>query len=112
MSDRVIIAGGRDFDDMPALVKVIKNSGFEIGEVVSGCAPGADTLGLYWARANGIPEKLFPAQWGLLGKVAGPIRNRKMAEYADALIALPGGRGTDNMVREAYKRGLKVHDAR
>ena len=70
---KVIIAGGRCFEDMVALVAAIKASGFEITEVVSGTAPdykkamrgekqvGADILGVYWARANGIPERIFPA---------------------------------------------------
>lgn len=108
---KVIIAGGRDFNDMTALVAAIKASGFEITEVVSGQAAGADFLGLYWARANGVPEKLFPAKWTIFGNSAGPRRNREMADYADALIAMPGGRGTANMIAEARKRGLKVFEA-
>jgi YspA, cpYpsA-related SLOG family len=108
---RVIIAGGRDFDDMQALVVAIKESGFEITEVVSGGATGADTLGLYWARANGVSERIFQAKWAKHGLAAGPRRNREMAQYADALIAMPGGRGTSNMVNEAQRRGLPVYIA-
>ena len=32
-----------------------------------------------------------------------------MAEYADACIALPGGRGTRNMVKQAQEHGLQVY---
>lgn len=105
---RVIIAGGRDFTDMLALVAAIKASGFEISEIVSGGQTGADTLGLHYARANGIRERMFPYE-GILGRAGGPVRNRKMAEYADALIAMPGDRGTANMVYEAMLRKLKVY---
>ena len=38
------------------------------------------------------------------------MRNRQMAENADALIAYWDGesRGTKNMIEEAKKRGLKI----
>lgn len=48
--------------------------------------------------------------WGEYGKVAGPIRNREMAEYAEALIAVCKNHsaGTTNMINEAKSRGLVV----
>jgi hypothetical protein len=109
---KVIIAGGRDFWDCAVCDNAIERSGFKITEIVSGGAQGADALGVQWARLHGIPMRHFPAQWKEHGRAAGPIRNRKMAEYADALIALPGGRGTANMVAEARKRGLLVYEAK
>ena len=33
----------------------------------------------------------------------------QMAKIADALIALPGGRGTDDMIRRAKSHGLTVY---
>jgi hypothetical protein len=47
---------------------------------------------------------------GKYGKSAGPIRNRAMAEYAGALIAIWDGssRGTLNMIETAKKLELKV----
>jgi hypothetical protein len=47
-----------------------------------------------------------------LGKKAGFVRNAEMAEYADMLMAFPGGRGTDNMVKQAKRFGLKIFDHR
>lgn len=72
---------------------------------------GADWYGELWAKRNDIPVKRFYAD--LYGKwpACGPRRNAAMAEYADALIALPGGKGTANMIDEARKRGLKVYVA-
>lgn len=103
---KVIIAGGRDFNDMRILAQAIKDSKFKITEVVSGAASGADRLGEYWANANDVPIRRFPAKWKILGRAAGPSRNREMARYADALIALPGGSGTNNMIYEADEREL------
>ena len=108
---KVIIAGSRDFDDYHKLTAAIAESGFDITEVVSGCAKGADMLGERWARDRNIPVRQFIADWQLFGKSAGPRRNDRMAEYAEALIAFPIGesRGTRNMIQEAMARKLKVY---
>ena len=108
---KTIIAGGRDIDDFNLVKEAVKESGFEITEVVSGKAAGADTLGEQWAEKNGVPVKEFPADWELHGKSAGPIRNREMVQYAEALIALWDGqsRGTSNMIQNARAYGLEVH---
>lgn len=107
---KVIIAGSRTIADMAMLVQAIADSGFEITEVVSGGARGVDKLGELWAVQNFTTATVFPADWSSHGKAAGTIRNRQMAEYADALIALWDGesRGTKNMIEEAAARGLKV----
>lgn len=57
---------------------------------------------------------VFPAHWRRWGAAAGPIRNRLMAERADALIAVWDGesRGTASMVCLAERRGLRVHVCR
>jgi hypothetical protein len=68
-------------------------------EIVSGKARGIDQLGEAWARAREIPVKEFPADWDMHGKIAGVIRNREMAEYADGALVLWDGksRGSQNM---------------
>jgi hypothetical protein len=106
----VIIAGGRDYTDYDHVVTCVKDSGFEITEIVSGGATGADALGERYAKEHGIKLRRMPAEWKKHGKAAGPIRNREMAEVADGLIAFWDGesRGTKNMIEEAEKRGLKV----
>jgi hypothetical protein len=109
---KVIIAGSRDLNiDMQDMEDIVKASSFTITEVVSGGASGVDSRGEKWAEAYKIPLKVFPADWATHGKSAGPIRNRAMAEYADALIAVWDGksRGTANMVQAAFLRGLKVY---
>lgn len=42
---KTIIAGSRDIHDADLLEQTIKQSGFEITVVVSGCAKGVDKLG-------------------------------------------------------------------
>jgi hypothetical protein len=114
---KVIIAGTRykdadqknPFDDYALIVEAVERSGFKITEVVSGCAIGTDRLGEQWAKANNIPVKEMPAtphDWHQYGKRAGPMRNKRMAEYADAAIVVWDGKspGTRNMVENMIRR--------
>ena len=108
---KTIISGGRNYELTRKDVDFIWT--LPITEVVSGhCNSGADYWGEMWAGNNNIPLKLFPADWEKHGKAAGPIRNRQMAEYAEAVILFPGGRGTDSMYQEAKRAGLKIFDRR
>ena len=115
---RIIVAGGRDFDNYILLSETMDSvlERYTVSEVsiVSGCCQGADTLGERYAKEHGIPVVRFPADWQAYGKAAGPIRNRKMAEYASegegVLVAFwdGGSRGTASMIRLAEKYGLKT----
>jgi hypothetical protein len=106
-----IIAGSRDITNYITVLEAINHSGFEIDTVVSGGARGVDDLGVRWAEENNKNYIVFPAKWGKHGKGAGHVRNREMAEYADALIAVWDGksRGTANMIKEAEKRNLEIY---
>lgn len=108
---KVIVAGSRNVDDYKLVVDTIIRSGYTITEVVSGCATGIDRLGEQWARANNIPIKEMPANWNLNGKAAGPMRNKLMAEYADAAVIIWDGesRGTRNMIENMIRRKKPYH---
>ena len=106
---KVIIAGSRDFTDWDYLAGYLATlpPWLEITEVVSGGAPGADTLGEEWAGLHNHPVKRFPADWARHGKKAGPIRNAEMGVYADGLIAFWDGqsRGTEHMIQYMKQNG-------
>jgi len=108
---RTIIAGSRAITDPHLVTIAIHRAGFSISQVVSGGARGVDRLGERWAKANGIPVKKFPADWKKHGMGAGHVRNREMAHYADALIAIWDGAspGTKSMIDYAKRRGLRVY---
>ena len=108
---KTIIAGGRTITDYSLVLSAIRESEFEITEIVSGMAPGVDTLAIQYSQENNLPLAEFHADWNQYRRAAGPIRNREMAEYGEALIAIWDGesRGTKNMIEEATKRGLKVY---
>lgn len=110
---KVIIAGSRYYKPTDLeLDHTLEESGFDIYLLVCGMAPGVDQAALRWARKRDIPWSPFYADWSKHGKAAGPIRNREMAQLADALIAfrLDGGtKGTDNMIYEAKLENLPIH---
>lgn len=109
---RVLICGGRDFNDMESLAKTMDDlhSRSPISVVISGKAAGADTLGERWAACNKIPVEAFPANWSLYGRSAGPIRNKQMLNEGkpDLVVAFPGGTGTKDMVTRARGAGVPV----
>lgn len=108
---RTIIAGSRTITDVLEVEKAIKNSGFQITEVLSGTASGPDTIGANWAKEKAIPVKFFAPDWKTHGKAAGPIRNSLMADNAEALILIYDGqsRGSNDMWNKANAKGLKTY---
>ena len=98
---KIIVAGGRDFNNYYILEEVLNSFKGLIDEVVSGDARGADELGARWATYNNIHVNHFPADWDYYGHAAGFIRNIEMADNADALIAFWDGKskGTGHMIK-------------
>lgn len=88
---KVIVAGSRGAFDRSFVWYVLQHSPFPIAEIVCGGARGVDTLGKSYGDNNNIPVKTFLAKWNDYGKKAGFIRNKEMAEYADALILIWDG---------------------
>ena len=93
-----------DFEKLDA----IKN----ITELISGGATGVDKAAELWAASRNIEIKVFNPDWKQFGRAAGPIRNKQMAEYADAAVLFPGGKGTESMCQQATKAAIKVFDYR
>ncbi len=109
---RLIIAGGRDFNNYDLLEREAEEmiSGEQNVEIISGLARGADLMGCRFAEEKNIPLRGFAAEWGKFGRAAGPIRNKLMAKNATHLLAFWDGksRGTMHMIDYAEKMGLKV----
>ena len=110
---RIIVAGGRDFNNYVGLCdvmdKFLKNLR-GTPQIVCGMAKGADSLGERYAKEHNIDIAYFPADWNKHGNIAGFIRNSEMARNADALVAFWDGQshGTEHMINLARSRGLYV----
>lgn len=112
---KVLVFGGRDYADAARVLAVLngihrRGGGGAISVVISGGAPGADTLGEQWARAYGVRLERYPADWAKHGKAAGPLRNQQMIDEGkpDLGVAFPGGRGTADMTRRLKHAGIRV----
>ena len=109
---KVIIAGSRTITSTVPVSTAITMSGLQITEVVSGGARGPDQNGELWAcfQQGRVTIKRFIPDWDTHGKKAGFMRNREMAHYAEALIAIFDGQshGTAHMIRYMYSLGKPV----
>lgn len=115
---KVIIAGSRTIRGKRSetlVAQAVVASGFQISEVFCGLAKGIDMQGRDWGRANGLPIRYFPAPWyrldGTYNPKAGFERNERMADAADALIAIWDGHsnGTRHMIQCMGRRGKPVY---
>jgi hypothetical protein len=114
---KLIIAGSRtvhpsvtDIDDA-IIAWYGVGHGRRIDEIVSGTAGGADVAGEAYAAHHSIRLTRFPADWDKHGKVAGKLRNREMAEYADAALVFWDGMssGSCDMVTRMVAREKPVY---
>jgi hypothetical protein len=105
-----IIGGGRDWEMTRQARDWLDWLGLKIPitVVLSGHSGRADMAGEHWATANGVPLRIFPPDWGLYGRGAGPKRNAEMVALAQAAIVFPGHKGTADLIQQARKRGLKL----
>ncbi len=113
---KIIIAGGRDIDNYEVVRDALEESlihkdvSMSDIEIVQGGATGVDRSAKYISSVANASMKEFKADWNTHGRAAGPIRNKQMAEYADALILIWDGksRGSASMLKEAEKQGLDI----
>ena len=109
---KVIVAGGRDFQDFDLLTKKLDILFSKRADVViiSGMAKGADSLAVKYAEENKLRVSEFPAQWQKHGNASGFRRNIEMARFADACVCFWNGKsvGTKHMIDTAKRMNLKL----
>lgn len=118
---RLVIAGALDFigteKDFNIICQLVID--YNITEIISGTARGADQFGEQCAKRLNLPIARFPADWDnisvpdaivkqskygtLYNAMAGPIRNEQMAKYTDYVHTFSGDKGTESMRRLAIK---------
>ena len=115
-----LIAGGRDFSDTEWMVRhierLIELEGRNV-TIIEGDAKGADRIAGNVALQHGLKVERYPADWDNIGKSAGFVRNKSMAERlkghienggSGSVVLFPGGRGTDHMRNTARRMGLQT----
>lgn len=109
---RILVCGGRDFADSDLLNRTLDQLAKThfIEAVIEGNGRGADRMAGFWARKHGIDNLKYPPDWDRYGAAAGPMRNQEMIDDGrpDLVIAFPGGRGTQDMIKRALVAGIEV----
>ena len=106
---RLAVVGSRTFNDYALMCAVLDR--FEIIEIISGGARGADALAERYAHERRLPITVFPADWDAHGKSAGFLRNREIVAAADEVVACWDGRsrGTRHAIELARTSGKVVY---
>lgn len=104
---KVGIVGSREFKNYELFSDIMKQYLSDISWVVSGGAPGADSLAEKWAKENKKMLTIYPADWLNLGKKAGYVRNTDIVKNSDMIIAFWDGKskGTKHTIGLAQKMG-------
>lgn len=112
---KLAIIGSRTFDNYDLLKSTIikyffNSNGFTFNQIISGGAPGADSLGVEYAKERGIDWQEYKAEWCNLdlspcrikldknGKkynvLAGFNRNNDIIKESDLILAFWDGKST------------------
>lgn len=110
---KLAIVGARDYHDYSSFRSQVELflEGRKPVLIISGGAPGIDTLAERYAREENIPLQVFPADWEQFGKSAGPRRNTQIVEAATHVLAFPSASsvGTYDTVRKAERADKELH---
>ena len=102
---RIAFTGGRDYTNAHVVCCVLDMLDWHNHVLLVGdCPTGLDFI----VQKETDRCEVFRANWDKHGKAAGPIRNGEMLHEADFLIAFPGGKGTENCVKQAKEMGITV----
>ena len=117
---KIAIVGYRNYTDYERFCFIMKEFNVKNASmIISGGAPGIDSLAERWALENGFRKRIdpneiiekelliYPAEWNKYGKAAGPIRNKFIVDKMDIMIAIPSptSTGTYNSISLAKQAG-------
>ena len=103
---KIIIAGPRKLEVYAPIPAAMAKCGYDVTEIVSGGAIGADKFGEQWAKENNIPLRICKPNYQRYHPKAAPLkRNEFMGGYADAAVIIWDGQstGTRHMISVMVK---------
>lgn len=105
---KIAVIGSRNFNDYDLLKEELNK--YFITQIISGGAKGADALAERYAKEFNIETQIFKPDWKL-GRHAGLLRNTKIIETSDFVVAFWDGesRGTQNSIKTAEKNGKPIN---
>lgn len=112
---RLAIIGSRDFNNYKFLEETCKNfikqNNIINPTIISGGAKGADSFAEIFASICKYKFIKFPAEWDKYGKQAGIIRNEKIINNSDIVLAFWDGksRGTQHSINIAKSKNIPIY---
>ena len=102
---KIAVVGSRGIKDVE-----IGKYVFESEEIVSGGAVGVDLCAAEYAHKNGIKLTVFLPEYERYGRAAPIVRNKKIVDYADKVIAFWNGKskGTKFVIDNCKKQGIPI----
>ena len=113
---RILVCGDRNWRNVELVFKVLNE--YWPSVVIMGGARGADAIAGRWALEHEMKLEVFPAEWSIYGRGAGPVRNQRMLDEGrpDMVLAfhndLKNSKGTRDMVNRSHRVGLPVRIVR
>lgn len=117
-SIRLAIVGYHNFNDKALFDAVVSETllKYNVIEIISGGATGADAMAKTLAEEHGIAYVEFPVNWrpnGVYDKAAGIKRNTDIVNRCTHMVAFPSkeGRGTQDSIKKAEvaKKPVTIH---
>lgn len=123
---KVLICGDRHWSPhrRASITRFISGLQLKGTVIITGGAPGVDTIAHEIATAFGFETLVIPAHWRhtqdcppdckeVVGRAAGPIRNKKMLQLKPDIVAafhpqIQASRGTRNCLLQAIKQNFEI----
>jgi len=104
------VIGSRSFSDKEKLFRVLETYVDRTALLVSGGAKGADSLAECWAAENNVLLELFLPDFSAYGRGAYRIRNERIVDNVNLIIAFWDGKspGTKMTLDYAKKKGVEI----
>ena len=107
---KVLVSGSRDYQEVETIYYELDK--LKPSAIIQGGARGADEIAAGYAIDHGLPNIEVKANWTILGRAAGSIRNKWMLDFCDPdlVLAFPLEKsvGTWHMVNIAKQAGIPV----
>jgi hypothetical protein len=106
---KLAVIGSKEFHDFQQLATEIEKEN-SLTKIISGAAPGADSLARRYAIQNNVPLLEFPPEFANYGAQAKQIRDRQIVNHCDKVLAFWDGicQGTKYTIDYARQHNVPV----
>lgn len=109
---RILICGDREWEDTESIERLLSKFD-ESTVVIHGDSRGADRMAGSIAESRNMTVEKYPADWHI-GRIAGPIRNRRMIEEGKPDVVyyfhhdIRNSLGTKDMIKQSKAAKIPV----